>query len=298
MKRFKKVLAWSGISLLFLWLFGSGVATWILTGRAHSARPEPASLVRLPGVEEHRLRSDDGTEFGAWFVRPNATRPSVLLLHGNRSSRSCFAKTIPYFAEQGFGVMAISMRAHGDTTGQINDFGYNARREVVAAVRFLEGECPGRPIVIVGESLGAAAALFSAGECAGRVQGYLLAAPYGRLDTAVWNRCDCHLFPPLSQMAYVGLRLWAPVFLPVSTHEIAPAEHLREIPESTPVTIFASEDDRYARIGEVRSMAEAIGTHARLITVREGDHSRFLIVHEVEYRRAILDLLDQVERGN
>ena len=192
--------------------------------------------------------------------------------------------------------MAISLRAHGDSAGETNDFGYSARRDVVAAVRALERECPGRPIVIVGESLGAAAALFAARDCAGLVKGYVLAAPYGRLDSAVWNRCDTHLFPPLSQAAYAGLKLWAPAFLPVSGTEISPADHLRDIPETTPVTIFASEDDRYARIDEARAMAEAVRTHGKLVAVRGGGHAKFLAMHESEYRRGILELLSQVDK--
>lgn len=295
MKRFRRIALWGSVALLVVWLVASAVTCWILTGRPHPLAPEPASLVGLPGLEERHLMTDDGIELGAWFFRPKGTRPAVLLLHGNRASRSRFAKLMPFLAREGAGVLAISLRAHGDSDGRTNDFGYSARRDVIAAVHFLERECPGRPIVIVGESLGAAAALFAARDCAGVVKGYVLAAPYGRLDTAVWNRCDRHLFPPFSQAAYAGLRLWAPAFLPVSTANIAPAEHLLEIPEATPVTVFAAEDDRYARIDEVRTMVESIQKHARLVTVRGGGHGMFLFVHETEYRTTILDLLALVE---
>ena len=297
LKRIRRILLWSTATSFLLWLFGSCIAAWILTRRPHRRHPEPASLVQVQGLEEHRLRTEDGVDLGAWLIRQDAGRPLVLLLHGNRSSRSSFATLMPFLAQEGFGVMAISLRAHGDSMGSVNDFGLGASQDVVAAVRFLKRECPGRPIVIVGESLGSAAALFAAKECAGSVDGYLLAAPYGSLESAVWNRCDCHLFPPLSQAAYAGLRLWAPAFLPVSTKGIAPAEHLLDLPETVPVTIFASEDDRYARIEEVRSMAEVLRSHARLISLRGGDHARFLSRHETEYRKAILDLLEQVERG-
>src|SRR5581483_2526892 len=132
--------------------------------------------------------------------------------------------------------------------GEVNDFGLGARRDVEAAVGFLERERPGRKIVVVGESLGAAAALFAARRCRGRVGGYLLAAPYGDLETAVWNRCDNRLFPPFREIAYAGLRLWAPAFLPAGVQEIRPADFLIELPEWMPVTLFASEADRSARI--------------------------------------------------
>jgi alpha-beta hydrolase superfamily lysophospholipase len=256
------------------------------------------SQVSSTAVEERRLKTSDGIDLGAWLSPRAGNRPTLLLLHGNGAARSSFAKLIPFLEREGFGVLVISMRAHGDSTGDVNDFGYSARHDVTAAISFLEQERPGRPIVIIGESLGAAAALFAAKDCVGRVKGYLFAAPYDGLDTAVWNRCNRYLFPPLTQAAYAGLLLWSPVFLPVSFKRVRPGEHLPDIPETVPVTFFASEDDRYARISEVTSMAEAIQSHARIISVRGGGHGQFLSIHEAEYRQAILDLVAQVDRSN
>lgn len=279
-----------------IWVSASGAAAWKLTGRPQAPFSEPLSKVASTALEEHRLMTADGIELGAWLSRGAGNRPVLLLLHGNGASRSSFAKLIPFLEREGWGVLAISMRAHGDSQGGTNDFGYSAREDVKAAVAYLEQERPGRPIVLVGESLGAAAALFAAKDCAGRVKGYLLAAPYDGLDTAVWNRCDRYLFPPLTEGAYAGLLLWSPAFLPLSLTKIRPAEHLQDIPQTVPVTFFATDDDRYARIEEVRSMREAIASHAKLVSVRGGGHGRFLSVHEAEYHQAIQDLVAQVER--
>ena len=284
-------------ALLGLWLVGSGFAVWTLTHRRGPSGEEPSSRVEARGIESHRLRTDDGILLGSWLIRREGARPTVLLLHGNGGSRSSFAGLMPILARQGCGVMAISLRAHGDSEGTVNDFGWSARRDVLTAIRYLERERPGRPLVIVGESLGAAAAVFSAKECAGHVQGYLLAAPYGDLKTAVWNRCDARLFPPLSQAAYAGLLLWAPAFLPTRPDSIRPIDHLEEIPADVTVTLFASERDRYARIGEIRSLYDRIRTHARWISVPDGDHGRFLRIHEEEYHRAISERVDQVDRA-
>jgi len=289
------LLAILGASSL-IWFLASGVAAWKLTGRPKARYTEPLFGVPSTSLEEHRLKTADGLDIGAWLSRQSGNRPVLLLLHGNGASRSSFAKLIPFLEREGCGVLAISMRAHGDSMGETNDFGYSAREDVKAAVTFLEQERPGRPIVLIGESLGAAAALFSAKDCAGRVKGYLFAAPYDGLDTAVWNRCERFLFPPLTQAAFAGLLLWSPAFLPVSLRKVRPAEHLQDIPEDVPVTFFATDDDRYARIGEVLSMREAIASHAKLICVRGGGHGRFLALHEAEYHQAILDLVAHVER--
>ena len=90
----------------------------------------------------------------------------------------------------GCSVLMISHRAHGDSTGEFDDAGYSARRDVYAAVEFLEQRRPGRPVIVDGNSLGSAAAIFAAGELGHRVAAYILESPYQDLKIAVWNRVD------------------------------------------------------------------------------------------------------------
>jgi pimeloyl-ACP methyl ester carboxylesterase len=295
--RLRRALLWGAPALLLVWLVASGIAARKLSGRAKPIQAEPAAKAEVPGLEELRLKTGDGVELGAWLMRPAGTRPILLLLHGNGASRSSFATLLPFLARGSTGALAISMRAHGDSAGEVNDFGYSARQDVLSAIEFLEREFPGRKIVIVGESLGASAALFAAKACAGRVQGYLFAAPFGDLKTAIWNRCDTRLMSPFSQAAYAGLLLWAPAFLPVSAREIRPGDHFVDIPENTPVVVFASDGDRYARLDEIRIMTECIRSHAAMVVVQGGDHAHFLSEHEEEYRRAILDLVARAEQA-
>ncbi len=289
--RKRRILRWLSIAaaaLVLLWLTSSAFVTWKLTRRSGRIE-EPAP----PGVEALRLRAADGVECGAWLVPGDLARPVILLLHGNGTSRTHHSGLMLFLAEHRAGVMAVSLRAHGDSDGAVNDFGLSARRDVVAAVEFLAHRFPGRPVVIVGESLGAAAAIFAARDCVD-VRGYLFAAPYTDLKTAVWNRCRHRLPPLLSHAAYAGLRLWSPVFLPVAVHDVSPIDRITDIPGSVPVTIFASEADALTRIDEVRAMHARISSHATLITVPNGGHGRFLGLHEPTYRQAILDLVAAV----
>ena len=67
----------------------------------------------------------------------------------------------------------------------------------IAAVEFLKARKPDRPVVIMGTSLGAAAAVFAAGELGHRVAGYILESPYQDLKrqsgierTPISRRCS------------------------------------------------------------------------------------------------------------
>ena len=156
-----------GIMIVLLaWLAVSSAIAFRLTRRPRAWFAEPAPHVSWGPIRDHRLRTRDGQDIGAWFVegREDDDAPQVLLLHGNKGSRANSLKRAEFLSSAGYPVLMISLRAHGDSSGDSNDIGYSARHDVVAAVEFLERKHPGRPIVVMGVSLGSAAAIFAAQE--------------------------------------------------------------------------------------------------------------------------------------
>src|SRR5262249_61720016 len=140
-----------------------------------------APIVAWGSFEEHQLRTSDGETLGAWLHRGNPYGASVLVLHGNRGCRRNSLPAAEFFAGQGCSVLLVSLRAHGDSTGEVNDFGYSARHDVIAAVQFLEHERPGRTIIVTGTSMGAAARPFPFRSCGGSVRRFpLCGAPSAR----------------------------------------------------------------------------------------------------------------------
>jgi alpha-beta hydrolase superfamily lysophospholipase len=194
----------------------------------------------------------------------------------------------------GYSVLAISARAHGDSSGDRNDAGYGSRRDVHVAVEFLRQKRPGRPVVVLGGSLGSAAAIFDANDSRGAVQGYFLEAPYRDLNTAVWNRVEMRLPPPLSYIGYAGLRIWTPVFAPDAA-AIRPVQHMGDIPENVPVVIVASEADRNARIEEAQELYSRIQSHCRSLVVPDAPHCGVFAKYPERYISALVQLLEQVE---
>jgi hypothetical protein len=99
-----------------------------------------------------------------------------------------------------------------------------------------------------------------------------LEQPYKDLASATWNRLECHLPPVLDHVAYLGLKLWGPVFLPAAPEQISPYEHVAEIPESVPVVFLAGAADRYARLEDVAAMYGRVQSHARLVVFEGAGH--------------------------
>ena len=280
----------AGGMLVVFWLVASWLCVFELTRRPRAAFAEPAPAVSWGTIEPVRLRAVDGQTLGAWFVPETSTGPSVLLLHGNGECRGCELPRAQFFAQEGCSVLLLSLRAHGDSTGEVNDIGYEARHDVVAAVDFLARRRPGRPIIVQGTSLGAAAALYAAGTLGNRVQGYVLESPYADLRTAARNRTENYLPFPLDRIAYAGLALAGPLVLP-DLDRMAPVDAITAIPPTVPVLLLAGGRDRLARPEEARSLYSRVRGPARLAWFPEAGHESYYARDPARYAHAVRWLL-------
>lgn len=223
------------------------------------ARPgAPRAEVRPNWLEarELRLTTADGEELGAWFHPARHGRACVVLLHGMGGSRASLAVHAKRLADRGNGFLSVTQRAFGDSTGERLDFGWSSRADLHAALDFLAQESGAEPIVVIGQSLGAATAIYSAAGLGRRVAGYVLEAPYHDLVKACHDRLSEFLWPPAAAVALTGMRLGAPLFLPVGVETLRPIDHMGAFPEGLPVLFIAGGSDSLAPASDVRHLSE------------------------------------------
>jgi len=277
------------------WLLASFVFTYRMTRRAAPVYAEPAPALSWGQAESLRLRTTDGQELGAWFVpgrpQPSGALPAVVLLHGDGANRQACLPQAELLAEVGCPVLLVTMRAHGDSTGTFNDFGYSARHDVVAAVTWLEQKQPGRPIVVWGISLGAAAAVFAEDALGQRVRGLILECLYQDLRTAARNRMELALPRPLDTIAYTGLLVVSPLVLG-NVDNISPLAASAGIPEDVPVLILAGGADRHARPEEARAIFQRLESHAQLVFIEGAGHVGLLHTDPVRYRQSVTEFVE------
>ncbi|MFP2912172.1 alpha/beta hydrolase [Pyxidicoccus sp. 3LFB2] len=221
-----------------------------LTRRAAALYPEPPP----PDWEAVSLTAEDGLRLGGWLRRGDAGAPCVLALHGNGSSRTGLRAVLDVLSEDGTCVLALSLRAHGDSEGEVNDFGWSATRDVRAGLAFLRRELPERRRLIYGTSLGAATALYAAKDTGTDVDGYALESPYRDLETAVRNRLRMRL-GIVEPLAFITLWPWGTLTLPVEPALLRPVDAVRGVPESVPLLLLAGESDLHATPEEAAAIA-------------------------------------------
>ena len=128
-----------------------------------AALADPAGA-GLPDAALEHLRTPDGEDLIVWWIPPRAPgKPVFLYFHGNAGNLSYRPQRFRLLSEHGAGVMAVSWRGYGGSTGGPTEDGLMTdARAAYASVRARIGQQ--QPIVLVGESLGTGVAVMLAAE--------------------------------------------------------------------------------------------------------------------------------------
>lgn len=113
---------------------------------------------------------------GRIAFRVTGDGPLVIAVPGMGELASSFRHTVPALRDAGYRVAAMDLRGHGDSDTTFDAYDDAAAgSDALALIRHLGG-----PAVIVGNSLGAGAAVWAAAEDASAVSGLALIGPFVR----------------------------------------------------------------------------------------------------------------------
>jgi pimeloyl-ACP methyl ester carboxylesterase len=124
------------------------------------ARTAPAAA-GLPQAEEVVLDTADGEKVIVWHVPPRGDSPVILYHHGNGGSLRTRAGRFRRIADEGVGLVALSYRGYGGSTGRPTEDGLI--QDARAAYVYAAARYPQR-IALWGESLGSGVAVALAAE--------------------------------------------------------------------------------------------------------------------------------------
>src|SRR5512145_1336506 len=120
-----KFLGLIGIVLL---LIACGITASYLEAQALVSNLDGQRLVseKMPSdfgmrYENISLETEDGYQLAAWYV-PSENRAAIVLLHGYKNTRDAVLPVAQMLAQNGYGVILIDLRGHGESDGETLSF--------------------------------------------------------------------------------------------------------------------------------------------------------------------------------
>jgi fermentation-respiration switch protein FrsA (DUF1100 family) len=211
-------------------------------------RTAPAAA-GFPQAEEIELVASDGERVIAWHVPPRGDKPVVLYFHGNGGALAWRAERFARIVADGTGLLALSYRGYGGSTGSPSEAGLLRDGEAIyahAAARY-----PPERLVLYGESLGTGVAVPLAAEH--KVGKVILESPF---TSAVDIGAAAYPFLPVRLLMRDRFR---------SDERIAKV--------TAPVLVLHGERDTVVPIGYGERLYALISAPKKFVRFREGHHS-------------------------
>ena len=278
-------------------LTGAYLATIAVRGSRLLVRPEvrpflpdppdaPATPADL-GLEYETVRftTDDGVTLSGWLVPAGReTRTAVIVLHGFSGHRLPeLAAFVPWLSERHH-VLQFDFRGHGQSDPGITTLGTHERRDVAAAVRFLEGRGLG-PIALFGVSMGAATAIVAAPELP--VAAVVADAAFAELHHPIASRLREIGYP----LAGLGARaIVAAASVRTRSRLTDPVRAVARI-APRPLLLIAPREDQLIDWRQSLRLYDAAGEPKELMVVDGAGHAEAYAVDPGQYRRRVLEFL-------
>ena len=203
----------------------------------------------LSGVTEQRAATPDGETIVLWYSPAQPGKPTVLFFHGNGGEIADRTERFAFLQSQGLGVMFVSYRGYGASTGEISEQGLVTDALTAYDALRAKGVAPG-DIMLLGESLGTGVAIQLAAQRP--VGAVALEAPYtATVDIAA------------------GIYWWLPVRF-LMKDQFRSRDYIAQV--KVPLLIQHGDADRVVPVVQGRALFEMANEPKQLVIVPGEGH--------------------------
>jgi len=168
---------------------GSNVFT--KTWRLFSGPRQPRSIITASPAFPYdtvMLKTNSGIFIEAWHAKPDSlAKGTVILFHGIMSNKGMLIAEAAEFRYQGYNIMLVDLRAHGNSGGNTTTIGVRESEEVKLAYDYVEQQGE-KNIFLYGSSMGAVVVTKAISDYSLQPKGVFLDMPFASLQSHVRAR--------------------------------------------------------------------------------------------------------------
>jgi len=207
-------------------------------------RDTPAQL-RLP-FQEHRLPGPRGRRLFAWRLPQDDSRATLVVVHGWGANAGMMLPLAQPFHRAGLEVLLYDARNHGRSDADGFSSLPRFAEDLEAALDWVRGERPHHRLVVLGHSIGAAAAILSASR-RHDIDRVIAVSAFAHPRLVMNRHLDRPWLPRLLRPLIMNYIQWV---IGYRFDEIAPMNRIREV--RCPVLLAHGRDDRVVPIGDMQ----------------------------------------------
>jgi hypothetical protein len=268
-------------------------ALLLLRGVVH-LRPAMAATpadVGLPSAT-HTFPGPAGPLEG-WHVPHAQSAGVVLLFHGYRACKAELLPEARAFHELGYDTFLVDFRGSGGSGGTRTTIGFREASDVARAADYARRQWPGRPLLLYGQSMGAAATLRALAVEGVRADAAVLACPFGRLLRTVQARFRERGVPAFPYVHFVVF--WGGWLHRFDGFAHDPQEYARRV--TCPTLLLHGEADPQVSQAQMRVIHDNLGGAKRLHVFDGLEHESFVQKRPDEWKAVVGRFLQESAGG-
>jgi alpha-beta hydrolase superfamily lysophospholipase len=211
-----------------------------------------------------------------------------ILQHGIRADKSTLIERAKFISQAGYSVLLFDFQAHGESIGKKITLGFLESRDSQAAVEFVHKRFSGKPVAVIGVSLGAAAATLALPPL--DVQAMVLEMSYSTIIEATKDRIEIRLGPAGRIMSPL-LTAQIPFRIGCSVDDLRPMISVEKI--TAPKLFLAGTLDRDTKFSEAKEIFDHAAEPKYLVSFEGARHEDFLRFDPQKYKHLVLKFLDE-----
>jgi len=250
--------------------------------------------------DEFDVRASDGVLLRGWKVRPvNPNGSWALVFHGVADNRTGVLEHGRVLLKAGYGVVLMDSRSHGASEGSIATYGWLERKDTRSVIDALVAAEHPLHIFALGESMGAAIALQSAGYDP-RIEAVVAEAPFANLQEAAYDYAGLRQFPWLGK-TLLAPGAWILVYrggkaAGFPADDVSPEKAVAARP--FPVLLICDGDDHALPCRHSEMIYRAARGPKELWRVPNAMHTGAMGMQPEEFRRRVLAFFDTYRNGS
>jgi alpha-beta hydrolase superfamily lysophospholipase len=262
----------------------------VLVSGVKIARPQYDAMPADVGLkaEPHTFAGPVG-DLTAWYVPHEHARGVVLLFHGFGGCKARLLPEAKAFHELGFACFLVDFRGCGGSAGDTTTIGYHEADDVVAAVKYVREHWPDQPVVLFGQSMGAAAIMRATGVLGVEADAVVLECPFDRMLSAVRARFRAHgvvSFPFAESLVF-----WGGAQHGFNAFHHNPVEYARGI--CCPVLLMQGSVDRRIRLSQTQEILDHLPFEKELHVFEGLGHHSYVSRRPAEWREQVGTFLER-----